>query len=198
MIDYYKALRISSGASQSLIIEAYQSLKKKIFDENGLMALEEAYLVLGNPEKRAEYDEIYKGAQAKILKVDLDQEQKKQYQIQQYTSNQKKEFQEYIDQGKSTFGELIFPYIGHNIAINIVKPNKLVAARVLSVGKEFFTVNWQGMSAHIPYNQILRVFEASQGEMISTVPIIGVKAKLVVSLFDLVIYSGFIGFSVEF
>jgi curved DNA-binding protein len=65
--DYYKALEVDRNADQSVIKKAYRRLAKKYHPDahandkkkaEQFKEINEAYEVLGNPEKRASYDQI--------------------------------------------------------------------------------------------------------------------------------------------
>ncbi|PIQ92714.1 MAG: molecular chaperone DnaJ [Parcubacteria group bacterium CG11_big_fil_rev_8_21_14_0_20_39_14] len=63
MRDYYEVLGVSRGASQDEVKRAYRSLAHKHHpdkggDEKKFKELNEAYQVLGNPQKRAQYDQF--------------------------------------------------------------------------------------------------------------------------------------------
>jgi len=65
--DYYKALGVERGADQKMISQAFRRLAKESHPdinkrkgaEDRFKQINEAYQVLGHPEKRAEYDQIY-------------------------------------------------------------------------------------------------------------------------------------------
>ncbi|HEV2362539.1 MAG TPA: DnaJ domain-containing protein, partial [Acidimicrobiales bacterium] len=64
--DYYKVLGISDGASEKEITSTYRKLAKKYHpdanpgSEDKFKEVSAAYDVLGDPEKRKEYDEVRK------------------------------------------------------------------------------------------------------------------------------------------
>ncbi len=65
-IDYYEVLQVSPNAEPDTIHRVYRLLAQRVHPDNretgneeGFRALQEAYEVLGNPEKRAQYDVNY-------------------------------------------------------------------------------------------------------------------------------------------
>lgn len=66
-VDYYKALELEFGCTEEEIKKAHRTLSKKYHpdmngeeaDEGKFKEVSEAYSVLGDPEKRAKYDETY-------------------------------------------------------------------------------------------------------------------------------------------
>lgn len=65
-IDYYKVLGIGRGASQGEVTKAYRKLARKCHPdvnkdpgaEEQFKRVNEAYQVLGDPEKRRKYDTL--------------------------------------------------------------------------------------------------------------------------------------------
>jgi curved DNA-binding protein len=74
--DYYELMQISPKAEPETIQRVYRILASRCHPDNPqtgdmerFLRLNEAYQVLGCPEKRTEYDEEYKGQQARPLEV---------------------------------------------------------------------------------------------------------------------------------
>lgn len=83
-MTYYEILQVSTDASEEVIKAAYKSLVKKYHPDSGTMSdadkfmqVEDAYQVLGNPEKRQLYDERLK-ATAEKRKDEIVVQQKKE------------------------------------------------------------------------------------------------------------------------
>lgn len=80
MKDYYKILRVVSDAESEIISSAYRALCRKYHPdaykgsdaENNMREINEAYEVVGDPEKRKEYDNTYKAEAKAQRRVDYD------------------------------------------------------------------------------------------------------------------------------
>ena len=74
MKDYYDILQVSPSAPDEVIKSAYKAMARlyhpdstkidKAVSENKMAEINEAYNILGNPQKKKEYDAIYRNANA--------------------------------------------------------------------------------------------------------------------------------------
>jgi len=65
-VDHYKRLEVDSRASQAVIKASYQALIKGL-DEKGQQLFKDAFIVVGDPKKRAIYDRKRNNHEGKIL-----------------------------------------------------------------------------------------------------------------------------------
>ena len=120
------------------------------------------------------------------------------------------EVQEEIDQrlaalaratslGQATIADLIRGCIGERIGINVVDPAEAETAMVISVQQEFFTVEIKDFLYHVPFSSVLRIVAAANGSALKGA-LNHYPHRLVVKVFDLVIYKGSVGvgFGVSF
>ena len=91
-----------------------------------------------------------------------------------------------------TLRDYLKEYIGESIGINAIDPSKTVAAKLVDVQQEFFTVQLNGLLHSIPYGQIVKLIRAPQGNV--TLGVFKGEFSLVVRVFDFVVYKGGISF----
>lgn len=91
---------------------------------------------------------------------------------------------------KNTLQDILIPYIGRSIAINLTNPEKLEKVTLMNASDQFFTVGWDSSKlTHIPYSQVLSITEAGQGASLKSGILFGVEAPIFVEIFHMLIYK---------
>jgi hypothetical protein len=88
---------------------------------------------------------------------------------------------------------LMHRYIGKRVAINLNDPMKMTQALLFRADKDCFAVlDSSGIRHYFPYNQVIKVSEAKDGELV--VSGLSGGAPLAIVVFHLIVYKGAIGF----
>ena len=98
---------------------------------------------------------------------------------------------------KATIADVLRACIGDRIGINAVNPSEIETALVVGVQQDFFTVQINNLLYHLPFTAVLRVVATADGPATKGIMYYH-SHKLVVKVFDLVIYKGSMGFGVSF
>lgn len=225
MTNLYTILRVSSNVGQGVIEEAFNALIKKTADTEMQKQLYKAFDILGNPEKRKEYDKELVteelGRKAILLKQQQEEkeaQQKLQFEQEREEKQREAENLEFkikteleerlqkevmINERRSTysgnFQDLLLPYIGKSVGINVDRPDKLMQCELISANRDFFSVRtYDGRRISIPYKQVLKTIESETGDTLSTGILFGFSADLFIEIFHMVIYKGAIGMGFSF
>jgi hypothetical protein len=209
MATHYDTLRVDQGVSSSMLKEVYESLRRRINDQNVLSDMEAAYAVLGNPESRQAYDlqiaaslrdeAIKRQQQADEVAATIRAtEEAKINRLPEKEKNRYFELQQIVQRSASwsmSYKDLIFPYVGQRIGINTIDPIKFNSVKLEDVQQDFFTVSHSVGSMHIPYAHILKVMTAEEGGSIKTGIFLGIEARIFIEIFHMVVYKGASGFA---
>ena len=191
MTTFYEILRVEQNVSSVMLKDAYQSLLQKIKDQNLLNQIEEAYFVLGNADKRAMYDqELHLVTLENAAK--LREEAKAASLISDNVITQTNS-----EKNSMSYKDLLLPFIGKWAGVNIDNPTKLQHAKLIGVETDFFTVKYNSILYHYPYNQILKITTTVNGSNITNGIIVGIEAALFIEVFHLVVYKGATMFGVS-
>lgn len=102
-----------------------------------------------------------------------------------------------MEHGSACMRDLLRPYVGHRIGINITKAWEPEPAELIGIQEEFFSVRCDNLNHHVPYRQILRVVEAVSGP-VTTGTFGNQHYSIVITVFDLVIPKGAVGVGISF
>lgn len=94
--------------------------------------------------------------------------------------------------GRASIADLLRVHIGRPVGINARNPAQIDAAILVDVQSDFFTVQVDELEYHLPYTSVLRVIGAKE-DAVSVGTILKSNYQLVITVFDLVIYKGFVG-----
>jgi hypothetical protein len=104
-----------------------------------------------------------------------------------------------MPEGVEDLARVLRRYAGSMIGVNDQEPTKYRAARLRAVSDDAITLDVDGEWRHLPLRAVLMVKEAAPGRrfkvggFFSSAPV-----PLVVTIFHLVVYKGFVGFSYDF
>ncbi len=61
--------------------------------------------------------------------------------------------------------ELLEPYVGQSIGTNVVRPNHIEPANLVTVGNDYFSLKPEGADEvyHIPFGNIVKIIENPDG-----------------------------------
>src|SRR5665647_233934 len=119
MVNFYSILGISSVDDPATIRKAYYSILSGTSDSELLKQLHLAYSTLSDQEKRVAYDIELQNEKDKVEYV-LQQEIAEKQLI---DVEKQKKYSDRIQERELSYKDLLFPYIGKNIGINLVDPS---------------------------------------------------------------------------
>lgn len=101
-----------------------------------------------------------------------------------------------LSAGGASIADLLRASVGEKIGINAANPSEIEPAVLLDAQNDFFTVQIGDLLYHLPYSSVIRIVTAS-GSSVSVGAILKNQYRLVVKVFDLVIYKGSVGFGLS-
>lgn len=97
--------------------------------------------------------------------------------------------------GTLAFKTVLAPYVDCEIGMNIRDPVKVVGVKLVSVQSDHFAVSHDGLVVRLPYSQILRVSEPTEGNAVAVGW--GSSYLLLIEVFHMVVYKGAVGIGIS-
>lgn len=193
MDNFYSILGISSADDLAAVRKAYYSTLSETFDTELLNQLHLAYSTLSDQEKRAAYDielQNKKDEEEYLLQQEIAEKQSREIE-------NRKKYSHRVQEAELNYKDLLSPYIGKSIGINLIDPSKFQQCVLSNANIDFFSVRHGEILTHIPYQHLLRVTQSTNGGMVKTGSILGFQAAIFIEVFHMVIYKGAVGFGIS-
>ena len=190
--NLYELLRLSQTASVSMISDAYQSLNSRAATDEERRKLLEAFEVLTDGERRADYDQMLHSVVAEemaTLKENIAKNPELYEEPRLLKTNSP-------PSGGGMYRDLLLPHVGKGIGINRDQADKFLNARLFGAQNEYFTVEGGAGVVHVPYQKIMQILEVPTGGSNRTAVSFALSTSLIVEIYHLIIYKSKGGFMV--
>lgn len=185
MQNFYELLRLHQSASASMISDAFRSLDARAATEDDKRKLKEAFEVLSDSGRRADYDRMLDSKVA----GEMARLKEKMAESPELLEQPKVSAAVAPDGEGRTYRDLLLPQVGKDIGINVEHPEKYTNARLRAVQRDYFSVDGSNGVVHIPYHQIMKILEIPTAGGYGSGVSFALSTRVVVEIFHLVIFK---------